>query len=111
MVVNTYEKFCSAVNQSEIKKVEDMFASSDTRCSLISYYIEHYEKNTILSVFKSFQSRGLKENAIDICQNCSINSCVVKHRLLTKSNIKHYTCEENKKHNQIYHLYGTQKEL
>ena len=96
MILSSYNKFCNAIEQNEIKSAETIFASSDIRCKLISHSLENCTKDSVISVIESFVSRGLKEQALNICDTCSVQDCKFKSKLLTTKSIIHRTSYENK---------------
>lgn len=100
MILSTYDNFRNAIKWNEVKNAENIFASSDIRCSLISYSLEYCERDTVVSIVKSFTSKGLKEQALKICNNCSIQNCKIKQEMLEEQNITYYTSERNRLFNK-----------
>lgn len=104
MVVNTYDKFCNAINNNQVNDAESIFASSDVRCGLISNSLKDYDRDTIVFLVQSFQSKGLREQALNICNNCSMQNCNIKQEMFKNQNIKYYSNDENKLLNKKNYL-------
>lgn len=106
MIFSTYNNFCNAINNNEVNMAENIFAYSDVRHSLINYCIENCAKDTVISTIEAFTSKGLKEQALNICNTCSIQDCKIKQTMLENKNVVHYIDEENQLLNKKYHAYN-----
>ena len=94
MILTTYEMFSNAIKNKAIRDAETIFASSDVRCELISKSMINNDKNTVEQMLSLFRSKGLREQALSICSNCTHANCSLKQNL--SNTVQHYTSEENK---------------
>ena len=94
MILTTYEMFSNAIKNNAISDAEAIFASSDVRCELISKSFISNDKNTVEQMLSLFKSKGLREQALNICSTCTHINCSLKHNL--SNTVQHYTSEENK---------------
>jgi hypothetical protein len=110
MILSTYDKFYKAIEQNEIQNAEHIFAYSDIRCELISYSMKYCDKDSVISIVQSFLSKGLREQALDICDNCSVKNCQMKQELLINKDVKYYTSDQNKSLNNKHYFNQIQNE-
>ncbi len=94
MILSSYEKFSNAIQDNESLKAEEIFAFSDIRCELISYGMKFNKTINILNIIQAFSSKGLREQALTICNNCSQKKCKIKMKL--NNDILRYSNDENR---------------
>ena len=99
-MLSSYEKFSTAIIENDIKKAENIFAYSDERCNLIAYCIQFTSQKDIVQIFKLFESTGLKNQAISICENCTKSNCTHKANILQQRTVYRYSSKTiQKEHN------------
>lgn len=103
---NSINEFHIAINAKDTKKAEEIFALSDNRLKLIENYLQQCSKIKIENVCSAFRSRGLREQALLLCESCNKNHCEVKSRLLRSTTTVHLTSENNRKMNFVNYSYS-----